>query len=220
MTPRRFQKIKAVLDRRQPDLTILMEHVHKGHNLSAILRTCDAVGIFEAHAVTPGGRLVSRRKTSGGGSKRWVGISTYGTVAEPAQALKARGFRILAAHLTDRAKDFREVDWTQPTALLLGQEKWGVTPEAEACCDGEVMIPMAGMVASLNVSVAAAVILYEAQRQRQAAGCYDTSRLDPEIYHPTLFEWAYPRLANLCRRQDHPYPDLGDEGELLGPVPR
>ena len=220
MTPRRFQRIQAVLDRRQPDLTVLMEQVHKGHNFSAVLRTCDAVGVFEAHAVTPEGKAIARRRTSAGGSKRWLGISTYPTVEEPARALKARGFRILAAHLSERAEDFRKVDWTRPTALLLGQEKWGVSPQAEACCDGEVVIPMVGMVASLNVSVAAAVILYEAQRQRQAAGLYDRPRLEGEIYRRTLFEWAYPRLAKMCRAQGEAYPDLGESGELLGPVPR
>lgn len=220
MTPERFHKIKEVLDRRQPDLTVLMEHVHKGHNFSAVLRTCDAVGIFEAHAVTTGGKRLPRHPNSAGGSKKWVDVSIYDAVKTPAKALKERGFCILAAHLTDRAVDFRQVDWTQPTALLLGQEKWGVSPEAEACCDGEIIVPMAGMVGSLNVSVAAAVILYEAQRQRQAAGLYDTSRLDPEIYRRTLFEWSYPRIARLCREQSHPYPELGDGGELLGPVPR
>lgn len=220
MTPRRFQRIRSVLDRRQPDLTVLMENVHKGHNFSAVLRTCDAVGVFEAHAVTPEGKGIPRRRTSAGGSKRWVEISTHASVEEPAGILKERGFRMLAAHLTDRAVDYREVDWTRPTALLLGQEKDGVTPEAEACCDGEVIIPMMGMVASLNVSVAAAVLLYEAQRQRQAAGFYDAPRLDPETHRRALFEWAYPRFARKCREEGMPYPPLGEEGELLGPVPR
>ncbi|MCB1033177.1 MAG: tRNA (guanosine(18)-2'-O)-methyltransferase TrmH [Acidobacteria bacterium] len=220
MNPRRFRKIKDVLDRRQPGLAVVMENVHKGHNFAAVLRTCDAVGVFEAHAVTPEGKPLKHRRTSAGGSKRWVELETHATVEDPVRQLKSRGFRILAAHLTERAVDFRAVDWTQPTALLLGQEKWGVSPDAEALCDGEVIIPMVGMVASLNVSVAAAVVLYEAQRQRQAAGCYDAPRLDQETYRRTLFEWAYPRFARMCRERGEPYPDLGEEGQLLGPLPR
>jgi tRNA (guanosine-2'-O-)-methyltransferase len=76
------------------------------------------------------------------------------------------------------------------------------------------------MVASLNVSVAAALILYEAERQRTAAGLYDHRRLDDETYRHTLFEWAYPQHARRCQRAGVPYPPLGDDGEILGEVPR
>lgn len=197
-----------------------MEHVHKGHNFAAVLRNCDAVGLLEAHAVLLRGRMPSARRMSSAGSLRWVQIHPHPDVATGAAALRARGFQVLAAHLSERARNFRDVDYTRPTAILLGQEKDGVSDEALAACDGEVIIPMVGMVTSLNVSVAAALILFEAQRQRQDAGFYDHPRLDAETYRRTLFEWAYPRQAAVCRNHGSPYPDLDDDGEILGPLPR
>lgn len=219
MTPERFRRIVRVLERRQPDLTVVMENVHKPHNFSAVLRTCDAAGVFEAHAVTRDGTLAVADAVAQG-TKRWVEVRTHAGLHEAFDHLRERGFRILAAHLDERAVDFREVDYTRPTALLLGQEKDGVTPEAAARADGWIAVPMAGMVASLNVSVAAAVVLFEAQRQRAAAGLYDRRRLDEETWRRALFEWAYPALAERCRREGVPYPPLGPDGEILGEVPR
>jgi tRNA (guanosine-2'-O-)-methyltransferase len=103
---------------------------------------------------------------------------------------------------------------------MLGNELDGLTDAALDAADTVVRIPMLGAVASLNVSVAAALILYEAQRQRLEAGAYDESRLDRDVARRTLFEWAYPRIARLCRRRGVPYPELGPDGELLGEVPR
>ena len=218
MTPERFQRISRTLDRRQPDLTVIMEGVHKPHNLSAIQRSCDAVGVLELHAVAPD-RPYRPRKGAASGSEKWVEVHNHADAPAAIAGLQRRGFQVLAAHLSDRAQDFRSPDYTRPTALLLGTEKYGVSEAALACVDGEVTIPMVGMVASLNVSVAAAVLLYEAQRQRQVAGLYDRCRLDPEHYRRLLFEWGYPRLAARYRALGLPYPALGPEGELLEPVP-
>ena len=112
--------------------------------------------------------------------------------------------------------DFREIDYTKPTAILLGQEKFGITPEALALADHHIVIPMVGMVQSLNVSVAAAAILYEAQRQRELAGCYQRGcPLDAEEQNAILFEGGYPIYAQLCKEKEMPYPPLGSQGEIL-----
>jgi len=218
-TPRRFHRLRDVLGRRQPDLTVLLENVDVPRNLAAILRSCDAVGVLEAHAVWPRGRLKISRPASGG-NRRWVPVRKHRTLAGAIAHLRESGLRLLAAHPFPGAVPYREIDLTLPTAILLGNEDTGVTDEALAAVDGRVIIPMSGMGTSLNVSVAAALILFEAQRQRLAAGLYDRPRLDPEIYRTTLFEWAYPRMAALCRRRGVPYPPLGEDGEILGPVPR
>jgi tRNA (guanosine-2'-O-)-methyltransferase len=218
-TTERFHRVRRVLERRQPDLTVVMENVHKPHNFSAVVRTCDAVGVFEAHAVTPDGDL-SVADAVAKGTRRWVRVRTHASLYECFDPLREDGFQILAAHPHERSVDFRSADFTRPTAILLGQEKDGVSPEAAARADGWIVIPMLGMVASLNVSVAAALILFEAQRQRAAAGMYEHSRLDPETFRRTLFEWAYPRLADKCRREGVPYPPLGEDGEILGDLPR
>lgn len=213
MSPERFRKLKAVLDRRQPDLTVVMEDVHKTHNLAAIARTCDAVGVASVHAIATDPKVRLSQKTASG-SHRWVHFTRHASVTDCYADLRARGFRILATHLDEAAQDFRQVDFTRPTAIVVGAELDGVTESTAAAADGTVYIPMKGLVQSLNVSVATAVILYEAQRQREDAGLYDESRLDAETYTRTLFEWCHPEVAEYCRRKDLPYPALDEDGQL------
>ncbi len=213
MTPARYQRLRSILDRRQPDLTVLVEGLSKPHNVAAVMRTCDAVGIHEIHAVSPGETFRPSRASSGG-IGRYVGVRTHPDLATAVGVLHDGGLQVLAAHLTPSAVEYRDADYTRPTAILLGTELDGVSSEAEALADGAVAIPMAGAVESLNVSVAAAVILYEAQRQRAAAGMYDRCRLDEDTCQRLLFEWGYRRLAETYRRRGEPYPRLGPEGEI------
>jgi len=196
-----------------------MEDVQVPRNLAAILRSADAVGACEAHAVWAGGRLKLSRPASGG-TRKWIPVRRHPTLEAALEQLGERGFRVLAAHPALGAADFREVDYTRPTAILLGTEETGVSEEAARRADGWIAIPMAGMGTSLNVSVAAALILFEAQRQRAAAGYYDRPRLEPEEHARLLFEGTYPVLAAFCRRKKVAYPRLGPEGEILDPVPR
>ncbi|HBR98824.1 MAG TPA: tRNA (guanosine(18)-2'-O)-methyltransferase TrmH, partial [Gammaproteobacteria bacterium] len=205
MTPQRYQKIRDTLNRRQPDLTVLAENVHKPHNISAILRTCDAVGIAKAHVVMPDDPGFRMRSGIAMGSDRWVEHQLYTDINLPIERLKASGHRVLAAHFSDHAVDFRDIDYTQPTALLLGTEKFGVSETAVAACDAHVVIPMMGMVASFNVSVAAAIILSEAQRQRAKAGMYSDVRLPQAEYQRLLFRWCQPIVAQFCDERDLAY---------------
>ena len=216
MTPARFQRLRAVLDRRQPDLTVLLDNVHKPHNLSAILRSCDAVGVFEAHAVWRGARFRARHLTSGG-TGRWVTVRTHPNLPSAVDRLHREGLPIVVAHPEASSVDFRELDYTRPTAVLLGAELDGVSAPSLALADQRARIPMQGMGQALNVSVAAALLLFEAERQRTAAGLYDSARLNPVLYRKTLFEWAHPRVAACCRRHGTPFPDLDEEGLVLAP---
>lgn len=214
MTPERFEKLKRVLNRRQPDLTVLAADVHKPHNISAIVRTCDAVGVHEIHAVSPDGGFHHHRMATGG-SRYWVRMRIHRDIDAAVGALRCSGWRLVAAHPHDRAHDFRDIDYTQKTAIVLGSELIGLDKRAIKAADQIVTIPMQGMVESLNVSVAAALILYEAQRQRDEAGLYDESRLAAEEIEQTLFEWAYPRIAARLRKLGREYPAIGNTGELL-----
>lgn len=217
--PRRYQRIRQILDRRQPDLTVITEDVHKPHNLSAIIRTCDAVGVFEVHAmneVVPGEELPTFSQVAQG-SEKWVELHRHAQIETAIAQLQARKFKVYAAHLSDRAVDYRQIDYTQPTAILMGAERWGVSKQTADCVDGHIIIPMLGMVQSLNVSVAAAVILFEAQRQRLAAGFYDQPRLDPELYQRKVFEWGYPELVEHYQLQNLPYPPLDESGQIITP---
>ncbi len=219
MTPARYARLRAILDRRQPDLTVLMDDLKKPHNVSAVIRSCDAVGIAEIHAVSSAPSF-SARRSSAGGTGRYVGVRLHAATGEAIGHLRERGFRVLAAHLAPDARDFRSVDYTLPTAILLGTERDGVSTSTAARVDGSIVIPIMGAVESLNVSVAAAIILYEAQRQRAAARLYDQPRLDEATCQKLLFEWGYKRLAAYCRRKSIPYPRIGPEGEILDDVPR
>ncbi len=193
MTLRRRERIHDVLAKRQRDLTVLAEEVHKPHNLSAILRSCDAVGIGTVHAVKPTGGVATFSATSASADK-WVELVVHPGVDAAIAAVKAAGMRVYAAHLSSEAVDYRAVDYTVPCAVLLGNERDGVSPGAAALADQHVIIPMLGMVQSLNVSVAAAVILFEAQRQRLAAGKYDHPSLSAEELRELALRWL-PRWA-------------------------
>lgn len=111
-----------MLARRQPDLTVCMEQVHKPHNVSAIIRTADAVGVHEVHAVWPGSRMRTMA-SSAAGSNSWVQVKTHPTISDAVTQLKSQGMQVLATHLSDKAVDFREIDYTRPTCILMGQEK-------------------------------------------------------------------------------------------------
>ncbi|MSR19419.1 MAG: tRNA (guanosine(18)-2'-O)-methyltransferase TrmH [Gemmatimonadetes bacterium] len=214
MTPERFHRLRTALARRQPDLTVLMDRVHKSHNFSAILRSCDAVGVLDAHVVATEDAVAIHHATSAG-TKKWIAVRSHPNVEEAIGHLRGRGFAIRAAHLSADAVDYRDVDYTRPTALTLGAELRGVSPEALALADTHLTIPMVGLVHSLNVSVAAGLVLFEAHRQRASVGMYDQARLPPDEFAARLFEWAYPSLARSRREAGRPYPPLGPEGEIL-----
>lgn len=214
MRPERFHRLRRVLARRQPDLTVLMEKVHKSHNFSAILRNSDAVGALDVHVVPPEDGLDLHHGTSAG-TRKWVRVHRHPDVGAAVAALHAAGFEVLAAHPSEQALDYRDVDFTRPVALMMGAELHGVSDAGLALADGHVAVPMKGMVHSLNVSVATAILLFEAHRQRDAAGMYAASRLDAETYRRTLFEWAYPSIASRLRRAGRPYPELDEDGRIL-----
>ena len=221
LLPRRFERLKTVLDRRMADLTVVVEQVEKPHNLSAILRTCDAVGVLEAHAVCRQGRLPTFNSTAQG-SQKWVPLQVHESIGGALATLKAQGFRLVGTHLGVEAVEYGACDYTGPTAFVLGAEKWGLSAEAAALVDQAVFIPMGGMVQSLNVSVAAATLLFEALRQRRVAGLVPErgEGLPAERYSAQLFEWAYPEVAAWCRKEGRPYPLLDEEGAILESLPR
>lgn len=212
MSPERFARMKRALDLRQPDLTVVMENVHKPHNFSAIVRSCEASGVPEAHAVFP--KTISQHSHTAAGSNKWVKVNTYPDIQTPLAQLKAQGFQLLTAHLDEHSVDFRAVDYTKPTAVIMGSELFGISDEAAELADQSIVIPMLGLTESLNVSVATALILYEAQRQREATDMYKQCRIAPDIYERTLFEWSYPDIAKHCRSRGIPYPTLDENGFL------
>ena len=213
MTPERFSRLRAALARRQPDLTVLMDGVNKSHNVSAVLRTADAVALRRVHAISTSAEM-RRHHMVAGGANRWVDVVLHRSTEVAVAALREQGFRLVGAHAGDGARDYREVDYTRKTALIVGAELIGLSAQALAAADELVAIPMHGLGTSLNVSVAAGAILLEAERQRRADGLYDQCRLSPEEFERTLFEWCYPDIAARCRELERAYPPLSPDGAL------
>lgn len=217
MNSHRYQRLSEVLSRRQPDLTVVMDNVHKPHNLAAIARTCDAVGILEAHAISSSSAIRLSQKAAGG-CKQWVTIKTHKSIPDAYAHLRQHGFQIYAAHFDQQALDFRRIDYTKSTAIVVGAELDGISPTAVNSCDSTIIIPMVGLVQSLNVSVATALILFEAQHQRQAAGMYAVSRLDRQTYDRLLFEWLHPKIAAHCQKHRLSYPQINENGDIIEPL--
>jgi len=157
--PARWAKIEAVLDRRLGTVRAVVENLHHPHNMSAVLRTCEALGVQHVHAVeTAGDFTISRRITRG--AHKWLSLHRHQTIEQCAGELRQAGCRLYAAMLDPMALPLEEVPVDEPVALLFGNEKRGVSDEARALCDGSYIIPMAGFVQSFNISVAVAVSLY------------------------------------------------------------
>lgn len=214
MTPERFQKIKNILNKRQPDLTVVMDNVHKPHNLAAIIRSCDSVGIGDIYCVSKHENIGVNLKPASG-ANHWVNLHIQASIQSTILTLKKKSFSIYAANNSTSAMDFRKIDYTKPTAIVLGAELDGQSQETLENVDGEINVPMQGMVESLNVSVATAVILFEAQRQRLKAGMYESSRLKKDVFEKRLFEYAYPDVAKILNAKGEPYPKLDDEGQII-----
>jgi len=216
MTPERFAKAVQVLNHRQPDLTVVTDQVHKGQNLSAIIRTCDAVGIMALHSVYDAATFKAHTGTTMG-THKWVKTKIFQDISAPLQALKTQKYQIVAADTSENCVDYREVDYTRPTALLLGAEKFGVSDASHPYIDQRVTVPMMGMVESFNVSVACAIILAEARRQREVVGLYAKRQISDELFNRTILEWTQPLVARYCQKHDIKYPELDGKGDIIDP---
>ena len=213
--PRRFQRIKNVLNSRMGDLTVLIEGVNKPHNLSAIIRTCDAAGVFQANFICDHSKVKTFNSTAQG-SQKWVKLRNYESSSKAINALKKEGLKLYGTSLNQNSIDYRDLDFTKNTCFVLGAEKWGLSKELTAQVDKSIYIPMHGMVQSLNVSVAGAILLFEAIRQRKNKNLipYDGEGLNQEEYKNTLFEWTYPELIDIYKKSNKDYPSLDENGKI------
>lgn len=174
ITPERLEKIKRVLSLRQKDLTLVLANIHDPHNVSAIYRSADAFGIDTIHLYytdTPFPKLGSKSSAS---AKKWVETIYHNSANELFRILKVDNYKVIAASCTSQAQPLLSHNFTNPTAIIMGNEHGGVPPELCEQVDSELYIPMYGMIQSFNVSVAAAIILAEASRQRLSVGMYNT----------------------------------------------
>ena len=190
ITDRRKERIQKVLQKRQRDLTLIIDNVHDPHNVSAILRSCDAFGIYKIHLYYTSEEFPEMGRKSSGSAMKWVEREEYEDPETMFSKLKEQeGFKILATGKIENSKPLTEWNMTEPVAVILGNEHSGISPELLPYIDGQLHIPMQGMVESLNVSVAAAVILYEGWRQRQELSMYETSDFSSKELEELYLEW-------------------------------
>lgn len=191
MTPERSERLSKVLRKRQNDLTVVLENVFDPHNISAVMRTCDAVGIQEVYVLNT---KIPRHKKwgtrSSSSAAKWLSIYQSEDVQECFSSLRRKYSTILTTHLSSDALNLYSIDFTKPIALVFGNEHSGVSDEIRSLADGNFIIPQMGIIQSLNISVACAVTLYEAYRQKNIAGHYDEQKLNGEMLKDLLSEWG------------------------------
>jgi len=190
ISPERAAKLGRALAQRQPTLTVVFENVHDPHNVSAVIRSCDAVGVLEAHGVYHGKQTFpTLGEKSSASARKWVDVTLHSAI-EPCYAhLRQQGFAIYTTHMDSSAVSLYELDLTKPVALVFGNEHAGVSNEARALADRNFLIPMMGVVQSLNISVACAVSLFEAMRQRTLAGMYSASQMSNAEHERKIADW-------------------------------
>lgn len=191
MTPERYNRLTSVLHKRQPDLTVVLENVFDPHNVSAVMRTCDAVGIQDVFILN--NRIPPHKKwgyRSSSTAAEWLTIHQFTNVDECFAELRKRYKKIYATHLGEKSTTLHQLNLTGSVALVFGNETFGVSEEITKLVDGTFIIPQVGIIKSLNISVACAVTLYEAFRQKQIAGHYDAPRLGEEQLNSLKEEWG------------------------------
>ena len=200
MTPERREKLHAVLSKRQNDITIVLENVFDPHNISAVMRTCDAVGVQEIYVLNT---KIPRHKKWGAKSSssaaKWLSVYQFENAEECFFELRKKYLKILTTHLSSDAVNLYEIDLTQPVALVFGNEHSGVSEDIRKLADGNFIIPQSGIIRSLNISVACAVTLYEAYRQKALAGHYDKAKLNGNVLKDLMDKWGYEDESNLSK---------------------
>ena len=189
ITARRKARIEQVLAWRQDDLTLVLANIHDPHNVSAIYRSCDAFGLSSVHLYYTDTPFPVLGRKSSASARKWVGSIRHRDATSMVSGLHATGHQLLGTSCSPKARALSTWDFTRPTAIVMGNEHRGLDEELAAQLDGELYIPMYGMIQSFNVSVAAAIILAEASRQRVLAGMYATCRYSPEEYAEKLALW-------------------------------
>src|SRR5215212_5334402 len=190
MTPERKQRLTSVLNKRQSNLTVVLENVSDPHNISAVMRTCDAVGIQDVYILNT--KIAKHKKwgaKSSSSAAKWLSIHQYTDAVECMDVLRSKYAKIYTTHLAKGAVNLYDMELTQPVALVFGNEHSGVSEEIIALADGNFIMPQVGIIKSLNISVACAVTLYEAFRQKSNAGHYVQPKLQAEVLQTLEKEW-------------------------------
>jgi len=192
MTPERAHRLNYVLQKRQPNLTVVLENVFDPHNISAVMRTCDAVGVQDIYVLnTDIPRHKKWGEKSSSSAAKWLTVHQFTNVDACFEALRKQYNKIYLTHLDSTSVPLYSLDLTDSVALIFGNEHSGVSDDLIGRCDGNFIIPQVGIIKSLNISVACAVSLYEAYRQKSIAGHYDSIGLPPQRLTSLKADWGF-----------------------------
>ncbi len=188
LLPERIERLKEVLANRIVSVTVVLENLHKDFNISAILRTCESFGIQEVHVVPqPGEGKVFKTITQG--CHKWLTIHRHEDVPGCFRILKARGFKILAGAFGKDSLPLERVDFSGRVALVFSNELDGADPEVLDGVDGFFIIPMTGFSQSLNVSVAAGIVIHRVLQYKRESN-EEPERIHEDEAERILEEWV------------------------------
>ena len=190
MTPERYNRLIKVLNNRQPDLTVVLENVFDPHNVSAVMRTCDAVGIQDVYILN--NRIPPMKKwgyRSSSTASEWLTIHQFSDDESCFKKVREKYQKIYTTHLSEDSVEIYDLDLSASIALVFGNETFGVSEEIRQYSNGNFIIPQVGIIKSLNISVACAVTLYEAFRQKKEKGHYLQNRMMENEFNDLKNQW-------------------------------
>lgn len=182
LTESRQKKIKSVISQRCFDIAVVMESIYDRGNISAVMRTAEGLGFGNIKIIETQEKFKESNRVTQGADK-WVEVEKFKSTTEAIKKIKEDGYQLVVTALTEKAKPIHEVDFSLPTALVLGNEKSGASEEIIAAADHCVVVPMPGFVQSFNISVAGALCLYHIRedRIRRRGHCEDLTELQKQI---------------------------------------
>lgn len=203
IVPQRLKRMYEVLNKRTRYISILLEAVDDNHNQSAVIRSLDAFGIQDIYVV-PGRAQFEPNDDVTKSADKWVTINQKPDIETAIRDLHSKGYQVLASYLGDGARPIDDIDLSKPTVLLFGNEHSGVSKKAIEICDGKFIIPMCGFVQSLNISVAAAITMYEVtKRAKKVAGdrYYLTLDEKKKLYFQWMMDTLNPRVRKMVEKK-------------------
>ena len=189
----RIEKLRSVLENRQIDLKVILEDIHDSHNVNAIYRSCEAVGIMDVILLYIKEEFPEIKFNSSGSAYKWIDLYKFSNPHDIIPELKKDGYQVYSLVLDENAKTIYDIDWNNPSVIIVGNEHSGVSEKSQELSTENLYIPMEGVVESLNVSVATAVTLYEASRQRRLSGKYPNNNIDQNWLEDKLNKWIINR---------------------------
>ena len=180
MRAERLERIREVVAQRTRTVVPVVEGLVNTGNVSAVMRSAEGMGYQDFHVVKGQNERFKHSERTSRGAEKWIDLTRWEAPEPCVDFLHAAGYTVVATHLDDEAVSIDTIDFTEKTALVFGNEKDGISPAMQEAVDQTCIIPMAGFTESFNISVAAALGLYHAQRDRLARQGHHADLSEPE----------------------------------------